>query len=81
MTLRQLMNHTSGLFNYFNDSAFFATIGTKAGFLANRNRHYSPQQLIAIALSHPPNFAAGTNLSYSIPTTSLSARSSRRLPA
>ena len=33
MTLRQLMNHTSGLFNYFNDSAFFATIGTKAGFL------------------------------------------------
>jgi D-alanyl-D-alanine carboxypeptidase len=65
MTLRQLMNHTSGLFDYANDSAFFATLSTPSAFLANRDKHYSPQQLIDIALSHAPNFAAGTSYSYS----------------
>jgi D-alanyl-D-alanine carboxypeptidase len=65
MTLRQLMNHTSGLFNYTNDSAFFSTLSTPSAFAANRNRHYTPQQLIDIAMSHPPMFAPGTSWAYS----------------
>jgi len=65
ITVRQLLNHTAGLFDYTNDDAFFATVATPAAFYANRYNHYSPQDLIAIALSHPPAFASGTSWGYS----------------
>jgi D-alanyl-D-alanine carboxypeptidase len=65
VTVRQLLNHTSGLFDYTSDDAFFATLSTPEAFHANRFRRWTPQDLIAIAVSHPPDFAPGTSWSYS----------------
>jgi D-alanyl-D-alanine carboxypeptidase len=57
--LRELMNHTSGLFNYTDDAAFVNDpIG---GF----SRAWTPAQLLALAFAHPPNFRPGTDWSYS----------------
>ena len=65
ITVRQLLNNTSGLFDYANDDGFFATLDTPAAFYANRYHHYSPQDLITIALSHQPYFAPGAGWAYS----------------
>ncbi len=65
ITVRQLLNHTAGLFDYVNDDAFFATLATPEAFSANQNHHYSPQDLITIALSHQPTFAPGAGWAYS----------------
>lgn len=65
ITVRQLLNHTSGLFDFTQDNTFLTTILTSEGFKANRFHHYEPQDLINIALAHQPNFAPGTSWSYS----------------
>ena len=59
ITLRMLLNHTSGIFNYTDDQDFFATV------LAHPYRHWSPRELVDVATSHPPVFAPGTDWSYS----------------
>jgi len=59
ITLRELMNHTSGLFNYTDDDAFVKDPFT------NFARVWTPAQLLAVAFAHPPNFAPGANWSYS----------------
>lgn len=59
ITLRELMNHTSGLFNYTDDGAF--TNDPITGF----SRTWTPAELLAVAFAHPANFAPGTNWSYS----------------
>ncbi|WP_223189822.1 serine hydrolase domain-containing protein [Streptomyces sp. TRM68416] len=55
ITVRHLLNHTSGIFDYNMDEGFRALY---AGDEFDRNRHtkWSPQQLVDIALAHPPNF-------------------------
>ncbi len=65
ISVRQLLNHTSGIFSYTDDPQFAATLTTKDGFYANRFRIYTPDQLIGVALSHPPVFAPGTSWQYS----------------
>lgn len=59
ITLRELMNHTSGLFNYTDDAAFVDDPFTSFA------RAWTPSQLLAVAFAHPPNFAPGTDWSYS----------------
>jgi D-alanyl-D-alanine carboxypeptidase len=59
ITVRQLLNHTSGLFNYTEDGAVLE------GMLRDRLREVSPQELVAIATAHPPAFAPGTRWAYS----------------
>lgn len=59
ITLRELMNHTSGLFNFTDDSAFVNDPVTSF------SRAWTPSELLAVAFLHPPNFAPGTNWSYS----------------
>jgi len=59
ISLRELMNHTSGLFNYTDDAAFVNDPFT------NFSRAWTPSQLLALAFAHSPNFAPGTNWSYS----------------
>ncbi len=59
ITLRQLLNHTSGLFDLLDDKAFLP------GVLADPLRKYTPRELIAIATAHPPVFAPGTDRAYS----------------
>jgi D-alanyl-D-alanine carboxypeptidase len=59
ITVRELMNHTSGLFDYLGDARFVSDPFT------NLTRAWTPSQLLAVAFAHPPNFAPGTNWSYS----------------
>ena len=59
ITVRQLLNHTSGLFNYTDDDAFIS------GVLTNPLNAYTPQQIITLANSYPPRFPPGTSWSYS----------------
>lgn len=59
ITVRQLLNHTSGLFNYTDDDAFISEV------LTNPLNAYTPQQLIALANSYPPLFSPGAYWSYS----------------
>jgi D-alanyl-D-alanine carboxypeptidase len=59
ITLRMLLNHTSGLYNYTDDP----------GFLARYHRDptlgWAPRQLVAIAVAHRPLFPPGRRWSYS----------------
>jgi D-alanyl-D-alanine carboxypeptidase len=58
-TLRQLLGHTSGLFDYDDDEAWVRER------IANPARDWSPRELVAIATSHPPVFAPGRAWAYS----------------
>jgi D-alanyl-D-alanine carboxypeptidase len=64
ITVRQLLNHTSGIFNYTNDPTIRARM-TGNGFLRHRYDTYPPEQLVRAALAHPPLFAPGRGWSYS----------------
>jgi D-alanyl-D-alanine carboxypeptidase len=59
ITLRELLSHTSGLFDYDEDAAW-----VRSRF-ADPGRVWSPLELVRIATSHPPRFAPGTSWSYS----------------
>jgi D-alanyl-D-alanine carboxypeptidase len=59
ITLRELLNHTSGLFSFTDDPAL-----TKA-LIADPGRHWSPHELLSVAFSHPALFPPGTGWSYS----------------
>ncbi|HWG25541.1 serine hydrolase domain-containing protein [Actinospica sp.] len=62
ITIRELLQHTSGLYNYAND---FPELASSAAFEADRYTTYTPGQLVAIAMRHKPDFAPGTNWEYS----------------
>jgi D-alanyl-D-alanine carboxypeptidase len=55
VTIRMLLGHRSGIFNYTEDPAF----------LGARNQPWTPQQLVDLATAHAPYFAAGTDFHYS----------------
>ena len=61
ITVRQLLNMTSGLFDYLNDGD--STVDDKLlnGGLTYR---WTPKQLIAISNAHKPRFAPGTSWEY-----------------
>ncbi|MGC0377270.1 serine hydrolase domain-containing protein [Streptomyces sp. SAI-229] len=66
ITLRQLLNHTSGVFNYTADEDFGRTYFTKeGGFFEHRYDTLAPEELVRIALAHEPDFAPGTSWNYS----------------
>lgn len=65
ITVRQLLNHTSGIFNYTADDGFGATYLARDGFLRHRYDTLTPGQLVAVALAHEPDFAPGTSWNYS----------------
>ncbi|UUU22125.1 serine hydrolase domain-containing protein [Streptomyces sp. DSM 40750] len=65
MTLRQLLNHTSGIFNVTADEEFGRTYFLKDGFFKHRYDTMSPDQLVAIAMKHKPDFAPGADWNYS----------------
>ncbi|MGW2328233.1 serine hydrolase domain-containing protein [Streptomyces sp. NPDC001700] len=62
ITIRQLLQHTSGLFDYAAD---FPELTSLDGYEADRYTTWSPEQLVAIATKHAPNFAPGGGWSYS----------------
>jgi D-alanyl-D-alanine carboxypeptidase len=64
ITVRQLMNHTSGIFNFTEDAAFSKKV-LGIEFLESRYDDWTPQQVIALALQNPPQFEPGTSWKYS----------------
>jgi D-alanyl-D-alanine carboxypeptidase len=59
ITVRQLLNMTSGLFDYPKDPRIFAP------FLQGDLAHaWAPRELVAVATSHAPLFAPGTGYAY-----------------
>ncbi|MFI1993862.1 serine hydrolase domain-containing protein [Actinoplanes sp. NPDC020271] len=57
ITVRQILQHTSGLPNY--------TDYLPLDDLSLRYRHFEPQELLDLALAHPATFPAGTGWAYS----------------
>jgi D-alanyl-D-alanine carboxypeptidase len=58
ITVRQLLNHTSGLYNYI-DGEFYLQL------LRDPLRTWQPLELVQRAVAQPPLFAPGTSWSYS----------------
>ncbi|MBP0448971.1 beta-lactamase family protein [Kitasatospora sp. RG8] len=59
MTLRMLLNHTSGLFDYTQDGALLDSI------LGRDPHRWTSTELLAVGARHEPLFAPGTRWSYS----------------
>ena len=59
ITVRMLLNHTSGLFNYTFDPEVLKA------FTGQDTRIWTPRQLIAAGVRHDPMFAPGAGYSYS----------------
>lgn len=60
ITVRNLMQHTSGLFNHADS---FQRPGER--FLRDRYKHYDASELVAVAAARPLNFTPGTQFEYS----------------
>ena len=54
VTVRMLLKHTSGIFNYTDDSRLYT----------DRNRVWEPRELVDLALTHNPYFAPGAGFHY-----------------
>ncbi|WP_433352386.1 serine hydrolase domain-containing protein [Microtetraspora malaysiensis] len=70
ITVRMLLQHTSGLFDYtgeyYDDGTFAPGIpATGNEWLNNRFRTYRPEELVRLALSKPARFEPGTDQNYS----------------
>lgn len=59
ISLRQLLNHTCGLFSYTDDAGFVSAIET------DPLRKWTPDEVINIGISHPPEFPPGQGWGYS----------------
>ncbi|MDT0306196.1 serine hydrolase domain-containing protein [Streptomyces sp. DSM 44917] len=65
LTVRQLLQHTGGVFDYLSDAEAMPQWRSAEAFRALRFRRYAPAELIRIALRHPPDFPPGTGFAYS----------------
>lgn len=65
ITLRQLADMRSGLFDYTTDKKWLD------GLRADPHRTYTPRQLVDVAFGHPPNFKPGAKWEYSNTNTVL----------
>ncbi|MEG3631627.1 serine hydrolase domain-containing protein [Streptomyces poriticola] len=59
ITVRQLLNHTSGLFDYLADEEYGRTYLVGEGFLRHRYDTLTPERRVKVALSHEPLFGPG----------------------
>jgi D-alanyl-D-alanine carboxypeptidase len=59
ITLRMLLNHTSGLYDYTKDAAIRPSI------LGKDRRKWTSAELLAVGVKHDPVFAPGTKWDYS----------------
>jgi D-alanyl-D-alanine carboxypeptidase len=59
ITIRELLDHTSGLFDYTEDAAWTGQV------IAQPDRRWSPRELVAVAASHALLFRPGTSWWYS----------------
>ncbi|MEU6236921.1 serine hydrolase domain-containing protein [Kitasatospora sp. NPDC047058] len=78
ITVRMLLQHTSGLFNYtgeyYEDGTIVPGIPATGKEWADSRLHtYQPQELVGLALSKPARFEPGTGFSYSNTNYTLAA--------
>ncbi|CAM5246508.1 serine hydrolase domain-containing protein [Streptomyces narbonensis] len=64
ITVRQLLNHTSGVYSVTSDPGFQEKV-FGPGFLEHRYDRWTPRQLVDIAMTHEPDFTPGTAWNYS----------------
>ncbi|MFI8100900.1 serine hydrolase domain-containing protein [Streptomyces sp. NPDC086023] len=60
ITVKDLLSHSSGVFNYLGDLSFLATAGASFPALPD----YSAQRLLDEGANHGPQFAPGTSMAY-----------------
>ncbi|MCD0442145.1 beta-lactamase family protein [Glycomyces sp. A-F 0318] len=70
ITVRMLLQHTSGVFNftgeYYEDGTFApGIVWSGREWVEDRFRTYRPEELVELALSKPARFEPGTDWSYS----------------
>lgn len=63
VTIRQLLNHSSGIYNYTEDEGFQKYLSTE--YMQRRFETRTPRELVDVALRHEPYFAPGTDFHYS----------------
>jgi D-alanyl-D-alanine carboxypeptidase len=77
ITVRMLLQHTSGVFNhtgdYYNGTAMPGLPSTGQEWVDNRFHTYRPAELVRFALSKPALFAPGTDWNYSNTNYTLAA--------
>jgi len=59
ISVRRILNHTSGIFNYTDDPSFMGPIE------AGSQRRWTPRELVRIAVEHGPDFPPGAGWNYS----------------
>ncbi|MET8629694.1 serine hydrolase domain-containing protein [Kitasatospora sp. NPDC004669] len=64
ITIRQLLNHTSGIANFATSDSVRADFNGPA-FLKHRFDSFTPRQLVQLGISVKPEFAPGTGWKYS----------------
>ncbi|MFI6808361.1 serine hydrolase domain-containing protein [Streptomyces luteogriseus] len=74
ITIRQLLNHTSGIFDYLEDPGFQQTYMTPDGFMKHRFDEAAPEELLAVAMKNRPYFEPGASFAYSNTNYLLAAR-------
>ncbi|WP_458077515.1 serine hydrolase domain-containing protein [Streptomyces sp. EMB26] len=65
ITVRQLLNHTSGLPDYLADPRYGETYVLGDGYLQHRYDTLTPETRLRVAFSHPPLFAPGARHAFS----------------
>ncbi len=65
ITLRHLLQHTSGIANYTNAGSFRAVYSSAAEIVRMRNRTWTPRQLVGFVADLPLLFEPGTSWLYS----------------
>ncbi|WP_225845908.1 serine hydrolase [Streptomyces sp. HPF1205] len=65
VTVRQLLDHTSGLYDYTNDLPGILVGDTVTGYQQFRYATYDPADLVADALTHGSQFTPGSRYQYS----------------
>ncbi|CAL9311465.1 serine hydrolase domain-containing protein [Streptomyces sp. SudanB182_2057] len=65
ISVRRLLNHTSGIRDYLTDDGFRRDHFTEDGFFRHRYDTLAPRDLVAVAMRHAPAFAPGASWGYS----------------
>jgi D-alanyl-D-alanine carboxypeptidase len=65
ITVRQLLNHTSGLFDYLADVTYYETYTLGDGFLQHRYDTLTPERRLTVAFAHAPEFQPGARHAFS----------------
>ncbi|MDQ1027347.1 D-alanyl-D-alanine carboxypeptidase [Streptomyces umbrinus] len=73
ISLRRLLNHTSGIFNYRDDSEFVRKYIVKDGFFENRYDTVTLDRHVKYAMANKPYFTPGESWMYSNTNYSLAA--------